>query len=65
MPMLIPPKRRGKVTPPVCSTPGSCPTPPAEKGYSVLVGTEVVKFDDSIGSAYDNILRDYWLEKAQ
>ena len=65
MPMLIPPERKKKPLPPVCSTPGSCPEPEPEKGYSVLVGTEVVKFDDPIGSAYDNMLKDYWLERSE
>ena len=62
-PVLIPPLRKEKVVPPVCSTPGSCPIPEPEKGYSVLVGTEIVTFDDTIGGAYDTIFRDYWLEK--
>lgn len=61
MPMLIPPERKNNSTPQSCTTPGSCPEP--EKGYSVLVGTEVVKFDDKIGSGYDSLLKDYWLEK--
>lgn len=61
MALLIPPKHKQKSPP--CPTPGSCPEPEPEKGYSVLVGTEVVKFDDPIGSAYDNMLKNYWLER--
>lgn len=63
MPMLIPPEREEDTPPEPCTSPISCPTP--EKGYSVLVGTEVVKFNDPIGNAYDSMLKDYWLEKPE
>ena len=62
-PVLIPPPRDKKVPTSDCATQGTCPTPTQEKGYSVLVGTEIVSFDDTIGGAYDTILKDYWLER--
>lgn len=62
-PVLIPPQREKQVATPDCASQGTCPTPTEEKGYSVLVGTEIVSFDDTIGGAYDTILKDYWLER--
>jgi type IV pilus assembly protein PilY1 len=65
MPMLIPPKRKGKET---CTVAGVCePTPPpsSDQEYSVLVGTEVVKFEDPVRSPYGSIFKDYWLERQQ
>lgn len=58
--VLIPPRRNGQTKPPVCSTPGSCP-PPTDDGYSVLIGTEVVTFDEPISSLYGNMKKNYWL----
>lgn len=63
MPMLIPPKRKGKQE---CDSAGVCePLPPMDSSseYSVLVGTEVVKFPDPVGSPYGSIFKDYWLER--
>lgn len=62
MPMLIPPKREPEAP---CTTPGVCADDGSKKSpeYSVLVGTEVVEFDDGIPSPYGNIFKNYWLEK--
>lgn len=56
MPMLLPPPSGIE-----CSTDCRPPLPPAT--YSVLVGTEVVKFDKPIVGADINLNQLYWLEK--